>query len=62
MQEVDDKMIHDMNSGISAIEQSLEIIFDNKDNAELTEKMLPLCIEKIKEVNASWNKIKKHLK
>lgn len=63
MEEIKQKIMHDLNSGISAVEQSLEIILEHStSNVALSEKMLPLCFEKMKEVSSNWEKIKEYLK
>lgn len=57
------KIIHDMNSSISAISQSLSLINDNwKTNPEIVEKILPLILEKSVFLEEQWELAKNIIK
>jgi hypothetical protein len=57
------KLIHDINSAVSAVSQAVDLISDNwKDNPELVEKMLPLTREKLTDLNSDWQDIKSIIK
>ncbi len=57
------KVIHDINSGLSAISQSLSLINDNwKTNPEIVEKILPLVLEKAKSLESDWEVAKNIIK
>ncbi|WP_372655641.1 hypothetical protein [Halobacteriovorax sp.] len=57
------KVIHDINSSISAISQSLSLINDNwKNNPEIVEKILPLVLEKAVSLEEQWNQAKNIIK
>lgn len=57
--ENESKIIHDMNSSISAIVQSLSLINDNwKTNPEIVEKILPLVLEKSSVLEEKWQEAK----
>lgn len=53
----DQKIIHDINSSLSAIEGALEVIKDEwRTNPELVEKILPLTLDKINQLQLYFNK------
>ena len=55
------KLIHDINSAISAVSQAVDLINENwKDNPELVEKMLPLTRNKLIELREDWSLIKEN--
>lgn len=57
------KLIHDINSAVSAVSQAVDLISDNwKENPELVEKMLPLTKEKLSELDSDWQEIKNIIK
>jgi len=57
------KLIHDMNSSISAIAQSLALVNDNwKSNPDLVEKILPLLLEKATSLEETWGSVKEIIK
>jgi hypothetical protein len=55
------KLIHDINSAISAVSQAVDLVSENwKSNPELVEKMLPLTQDKLKELLEDWNLLKEN--
>lgn len=55
------KLIHDINSAISAITQAVDLVSENwQSNPELVEKMLPLTQNKLKDLLEDWNLIKEN--
>ncbi len=57
------KVIHDINSSISAISQSISLISDNwKNNPEIVEKILPLVLEKTESLEEQWEQAKNIIK
>lgn len=46
------KLIHDINSSISALQGALEVIKDEwKSNPELVERFIPLSLDKLHQLN-----------
>jgi len=57
------KLIHDLNSGLSTIQQSLAILSNASNEKDIpTSKMMPLLLNKIEEVITNWGKVKEILK
>jgi len=57
------KVIHDINAGLSAISQALELIKDNwKTNPDIVEKILPLVIQKSQALENDWKVAKDIIK
>jgi len=57
------KLIHDINSAVSAVSQAVDLISDNwKENPELVEQMLPLTKTKLEELSSDWLDIKEIIK
>ena len=56
------KYIHDINSSISALDQSLELANDNFDSDKiLSKKILELANTKVDELLASWEQLKQDI-
>lgn len=63
MTKTKDKLIHDLNSAISTLEQSLQLLCQNYDkDLNLTGRMLPLCADKIVDIKNDWHEVKKIIK
>ena len=59
----ENKVIHDINAGLSAICQALELIKDNwKSNPDIVEKILPLVIQKSNALEGDWEIAKNIIK
>ena len=53
------KLVHDINSAISAITQAVDLVSENwQSNPELVEQMLPLTQNKLKDLLEDWNLLK----
>ncbi len=58
-----DDLCHDINSSLSALLSSLEIIKEEwKTNPELVDRLLPLSVEKIHQLQAQMQKFNQSLK
>jgi hypothetical protein len=55
------KLIHDINADLSAIDQALYLIEENKADSALIEKVLKLSQSKMKIVLKNWSLVKKQL-
>jgi len=54
------KIVHDINSSISALMGAVEVINDEwQSNPELVEKILPLTMDKLNELHCQLQKIRK---
>ncbi len=53
------KLVHDMNSSLTSLEQALLLIQENKTDQELLSQILPLSCEKMVEILSLWEEIKK---
>lgn len=54
------KIIHDLNSGLSTVAQSLDILCSDED-AVLAQELHPLCKQKMEEIINNWELLKQHL-
>lgn len=55
--EIDAVIIHDINSSISALTGALDVIRDEwRTNPELVQKILPLTLDKINQLQQQLNK------
>ncbi|MCO4795480.1 MAG: hypothetical protein KC493_17295 [Bacteriovoracaceae bacterium] len=56
------KLIHDINSGLSSVNQALELLKDDSGNTELVDQLTPLSLEKIGQVIKDWEELKNQIK
>ncbi len=55
MEKSKEKLIHDLNSAISTLSQSLQLLAENYDKEpELVSKMIPLCVDKSLKIQNDW--------
>lgn len=56
------RLIHDMNSDLSALFQALQVADKNwREDAELLEKLMPLMLQKVEQLMRNWDEVKTHL-
>ena len=57
------KLIHDMNSGLGALNQALELMCEEgKTDAKLVEQIAPLSFKKIQSLMEIWEQLRPQLK
>ena len=54
------RLLHDINSNISALTQAIELLDRNwkKDEVTVIAELLPLMVGKIDQLNSDWQKLK----
>ncbi len=54
------KLVHDFNSGLSALDQSFAIL-NSMPQVGMNAELLPLCQQKVKELLNNWKELKSYL-